>query len=62
MQQTVTIPWWAYIIAVPVVIWMFTAFFSTMRPGTKIRCWKIVDGYRVRDYDAERELARKTRP
>jgi hypothetical protein len=60
MQQTV--PWWAYIVAVPVVIWMFCAFFSTMQPGTKIRRYKTVSGYRVRDWEAERELARKTRP
>jgi hypothetical protein len=50
-------PWWAYIFAAPIVIWMFCAYFGT-QPGRPVRCWKIVNGRRVRDYDAERNQRR----
>ena len=31
------------------------------KQGLKVRKYKVVDGYRVRDYQAEFELARRTR-
>jgi hypothetical protein len=54
-------PAWTYIFAVPAVIGVVCWWVSTIRPGVKVRRYKIVDGYRVRDYDAERKLREDTR-
>jgi hypothetical protein len=54
-------PAWTYIIAIPIVIMIAVAWFSSFQPGRKVKRYKIVNGRRVRDYTAERDLTRRTR-
>jgi hypothetical protein len=61
MQPGQTPPLWAIIIAIPIVLGLISAWFNSFQPGTKVKCWKIVNGRRVRDYAAERDLTRRTR-
>jgi len=55
------LPAWAYVLAVLVLLWLLCVWFGSYNSGYKVKCWKIENGYRVRDYAAERELARRTR-
>lgn len=56
MNQSV--PWWAYIFAVPIIIVAAKTWIESARPGVKVRRYKIVDGYKVRDYQAEQDHRR----